>query len=105
MSQTFIHLNPDIFPNPDKFEPERWLVDDVRTLDNNLVPFSKGPRACLGIKYVPSLPLRGQNERSLTLDFPSLAWAELYLILGNVFRKVGLELAGTKWVSWSPYNR
>lgn len=25
----------------------------------------------------------------------SLAWAELYLILGNMFRKVEMELAGT----------
>lgn len=29
----------------------------------------------------------------------SLAWAELYLIIGNMFRKVDMELAGTVYVS------
>ena len=47
---TFVHYNPDIFPNPHTFRPERWL--DRADLDNWLVAFSKGPRMCLGIKYV-----------------------------------------------------
>jgi cytochrome P450 len=45
---TFVHNNPNIFPEPFKFKPERWI--DSPDLDTWLVSFSKGPRMCLGIK-------------------------------------------------------
>ena len=51
MGQTFVHRNPDIFPDPLTFRPERWLEKGSSELANYLVPFSKGPRVCLGIKY------------------------------------------------------
>ncbi|KAF6758365.1 cytochrome P450 [Ephemerocybe angulata] len=74
MSHAFVHLNADIFPNPTKFDPQRWLEKDSADLLNHLVPFSKGQRSCVGV---------------------NLAWAELYLILGNLFRKVNMELFDT----------
>ncbi|KAL0059268.1 hypothetical protein AAF712_013992 [Marasmius tenuissimus] len=64
-----VHMNPIIFPDPHVFVPERW--QDNRDLDKYLVAFSKGPRICLGI---------------------NLAWAELYLIFANVFRRLEFEL-------------
>lgn len=44
----FVHYNAGIFADPDKFIPERWL--ESSELDHWLVAFSRGPRACLGIK-------------------------------------------------------
>ncbi|KAF2030401.1 cytochrome P450 monooxygenase-like protein [Setomelanomma holmii] len=67
---TFVHHNAAIFPDPDKFTPERWL--ESADLDNWLVAFSRGPRMCLGL---------------------NLAWAELRLILAHTFRKFDLSLA------------
>ncbi|KAF9257284.1 cytochrome P450 [Marasmius fiardii PR-910] len=64
-----VHSNPTIFPEPDKFIPERWLGNDAPQLEKYLVAFSKGPRICLGI---------------------NLAWCELYLIFANIFRKLDL---------------
>jgi cytochrome P450 len=55
MSAVLLALNPEIFPNPHIFLPERWLNSDGgrRTdLDKYLLSFSKGTRKCLGIKYV-----------------------------------------------------
>jgi cytochrome P450 len=50
---TFIHENPEIFEIPDSFCPERWLKTTSKELESKyFVPFSKGPRMCLGIKYV-----------------------------------------------------
>ncbi|KAI3614033.1 benzoate 4-monooxygenase cytochrome p450 [Moniliophthora roreri] len=57
MSSVFLHENPDIFENPLNFSPERWLQGDTRELEYNLVPFSKGPRICLGLKYASLLSL------------------------------------------------
>ncbi|ESK87212.1 benzoate 4-monooxygenase cytochrome p450 [Moniliophthora roreri MCA 2997] len=67
IANPFVHMNPEIFPDPARFNPERWLEDKVHSLDRYLVSFGKGPRSCLGI---------------------NLAWCELYLILGNIFRKL-----------------
>ncbi|TFK20097.1 cytochrome P450 [Coprinopsis marcescibilis] len=72
MNSTFVHLNEGVFFNARSFNPDRWLEHTSNDLDSYLVAFSKGPRSCLGI---------------------NLAWAELYLILGNVFRKANLEIS------------
>ncbi|KXN83789.1 Trichodiene oxygenase [Leucoagaricus sp. SymC.cos] len=72
MGNTFMHRHPEIFRNPMKFDPDRWL--DNKELDNNLIAFSRGPRMCPGI---------------------NLGWCEMYLILGNIFRKLELENCGT----------
>lgn len=43
-----VHMNPDIYPNPTKFIPERWLNNSE--LEHYLVVFGKGSRACIGLK-------------------------------------------------------
>ncbi|KAF1918736.1 cytochrome P450 monooxygenase-like protein [Ampelomyces quisqualis] len=68
---TFVHYNSDIFPEPNQFKPERWL--ESNDLDNWMVAFSRGPRACIGI---------------------NLAWAELRLGFAHVYRKFDMSLAG-----------
>jgi len=66
---TFLHFNPTLFPSPHEFRPERWL--DEPDLENWLVPFSRGPRMCLGI---------------------NLAWMELRLSFAQIFRRFEMEL-------------
>ncbi|KAI2707712.1 hypothetical protein CBS147332_6770 [Penicillium roqueforti] len=43
-----LQRNPEIFSNPDVFEPERWLGDNAKDLHTSFLPFSAGPRACIG---------------------------------------------------------
>ncbi|KAF8871027.1 cytochrome P450 [Infundibulicybe gibba] len=74
MGMTFMHNNPRVFPEPGQFRPERWLEPNARILESHLVPFSKGPRSCIGV---------------------NLAWCELYLIFANVFRKLEMEVHDT----------
>lgn len=50
MSSVFVHNNPDVFHHPQLFYPERWLQEDSNELETFLVPFSRGPRMCLGMK-------------------------------------------------------
>ncbi|KAL1970873.1 hypothetical protein VTN77DRAFT_2707 [Rasamsonia byssochlamydoides] len=66
MSTVLVHRNPDIFPHPGEFRPDRWLENP--RLDRYLVSFSKGTRQCAGI---------------------NLAYAELYMALGGIFRRFG----------------
>lgn len=55
-SAYFIHMNPEIFPEPESFEPERWLraAERGEKLHRYLVSFSAGSRQCVGMKYVLS---------------------------------------------------
>jgi hypothetical protein len=45
-----MHYNSEIYPEPHKFRPERWLDVDNKDLEKGFVPFSKGARNCIGIK-------------------------------------------------------
>jgi benzoate 4-monooxygenase len=43
-----IHHNPQAFERPDEYWPERWLKGDQNELKKYFIPFSFGPRACVG---------------------------------------------------------
>ena len=79
MTIYFQHHDETIFPSSKTFNPDRWLVPTEkgrgRPLSKYLLSFSKGTRMCLGFH---------------------LAWAELYIGLANLFRKVDLELFETE---------
>ncbi|KAJ6030653.1 uncharacterized protein N7446_000284 [Penicillium canescens] len=76
MSTYFILRDPEIFPEPYAFEPERWLLprERLRGLEKYLVPGSKGTMGCLG-----------QN----------MAWAWIHLVLGSLFRRFEFALHET----------
>ncbi len=45
-----MHRNPDAFPDPETFNPERWTdAAAAKKLEKFLVPFSKGSRQCIGM--------------------------------------------------------
>ncbi|KAJ5465603.1 hypothetical protein N7530_009390 [Penicillium desertorum] len=66
MDAPSINKNPELFPNPSEFVPERWL--ESPHLSRYLLTFSKGTRICLGI---------------------NLAWGMLYYFIAGVFRNYG----------------
>ncbi|KAH8887801.1 cytochrome P450 [Thozetella sp. PMI_491] len=68
MSAWVQHHNMDMFPNPDTFDPTRWIGvgEEVRARERCLVPFSKGIRNCVG---------------------QTLAMIEIYYGLGAIFHR------------------
>ncbi|GAW24070.1 hypothetical protein ANO14919_136500 [Xylariales sp. No.14919] len=66
MSPFSMHIDPEVFPDPFVFNPDRWLGKnyDAR-MDRNLNPFLQGSRICIGMH---------------------VAWAQMYLIIATLFR-------------------
>ncbi|KAI0431076.1 cytochrome P450 [Xylaria sp. FL1042] len=70
MTTYLMHRDPDVYPDPDQFQPQRWLdLQERRKLDKFYAPFSKGPRNCLGMH---------------------LAWAELYMTIAAIVERFDL---------------
>ncbi|KAI0116202.1 putative cytochrome P450 [Hypoxylon sp. NC0597] len=65
MTAYFQHTDPDVFPDPYSFVPERWLANVSPQMTRNLVPFARGSRNCIGM---------------------NLATAEINIMLAALFR-------------------
>lgn len=75
MTAILMHDNEEIFPDHKRFNPDRWLIADQHRLLRYLAPFTRGPRACLGM---------------------NLAWAEMYLTLAYMFRRFEFDVSQVK---------
>jgi cytochrome P450 family 3 subfamily A len=46
-----LHLDPEIYPDPEKFNPYRFDDNSKKMRDNSAyLPFGAGPRNCVGMK-------------------------------------------------------
>ncbi|EEU41816.1 uncharacterized protein NECHADRAFT_87909 [Fusarium vanettenii 77-13-4] len=75
-STLLVHLDPSIFPNPNTFDPDRWVraaAEGVH-LSKYICSFTKGTRQCLGI---------------------NLAYAELYIAIAKIATSFEMELYNT----------
>jgi cytochrome P450 len=79
MDHYHMHSNEKVFPESDKFKPERWLgnpkgPDGIKNLSRYMTAFGRGTRMCAGLH---------------------MAYAEIYIGLATIFRRHELVLFET----------
>jgi cytochrome P450 len=74
MTTRQMHWDEKVWEDPKEFKPERWLGEEKKRSLKHFAPFGGGSRICLGM---------------------TLAYAEIYVGLGNIFRKFEMELYNT----------
>lgn len=89
--QHTMHMNPDKFPNPKEFNPDRFTREDFPR--HAWRPFERGPRACLGqplamdeLKIVLLLTIREFDFACVGLQpnkTPRVPWTDLDLTFGD----------------------
>ncbi|CCD72733.2 CYtochrome P450 family [Caenorhabditis elegans] len=68
-----LHVNDDLFKNPDKFYPERFIENEQ--LLSQIIPFGIGKRSCVG---------------------ENIAKSELYLMIGNLILRYDIKPHGSE---------
>lgn len=71
MSPQDMHDDPNVFPEPRKYDPSRWLGSEKGEKLKYLLNFGRGTRQCVGM---------------------NLAQAEFHLAIAMVFRKLGAQM-------------
>ncbi|XP_044755549.1 cytochrome P450 6j1-like isoform X2 [Coccinella septempunctata] len=46
-----LHYDPRYYPEPEKFNPERFRGDKIKDLQYVFLPFGDGPRKCIGARF------------------------------------------------------
>jgi cytochrome P450 len=52
-SQYMTHHLPELYPNPERFDPDRWLSGEPSPYE--YLPFGAGPRLCIGYAFSMAL--------------------------------------------------
>ncbi|MCH7537089.1 MAG: cytochrome P450 [Proteobacteria bacterium] len=98
LSPYILHRTEHYWPDPDRFDPERFLATDKPKKDRPFFPFSLGPRRCLG-EYFSFLEMKVHLGRLLpqfSLQLQDESQPELEL---------GINLRASKDIFMRPRNR
>lgn len=76
MSALVVHNDENVYPEPQKYIPERWLGEDGKKLQPYFLAFSAGARGCIGrnISYLEQTVLIASLVHRYEFALPSPDW-------------------------------
>ncbi|KAL2821214.1 cytochrome P450 [Aspergillus granulosus] len=86
--------DPDVYPNPDVFDPERWITGDAESKTKNWLVFGAGAHDCLARRYVP-LSMAGMiGKAAMEMDWVHFATerSEEIRVFATLFPMDGCQL-------------
>lgn len=85
--------DPEAYPNPDSFEPERWISGDADLQVKNWLVFGTGPHYCLGQQYAQLNLMAMIGKASMHLDWVHhpTALSEDIEVFATIFPQVCLS--------------
>ncbi|QKX59511.1 uncharacterized protein TRUGW13939_06645 [Talaromyces rugulosus] len=86
------HHDPNIFPNPDEYNPHRWMdIEERKRMEPYFIPFSTGARGCIGrnISYLEQTVVLATLVHRYEFALPDSDWQlqrfeAFNLIMGNM---------------------
>lgn len=90
--------DPEAYPNPECFDPDRWITGDAENHPKNWLVFGTGPHYCLGQTYAQSNLMALVGKASMLLDWhhQSTQKSEDIKVFATIFPKDDLLLAFSK---------
>src|SRR2546423_1111365 len=94
--------DPEAYPNPDAFDPERWITGDAEKQVKNWLVFGTGPHYCLGQTYAQLNLMAMIGKASMELDWvhhPTPisedieVFATIFPQVGGIFTSISLRVA------------
>jgi len=84
--------DPEAYPDPDSFDPERWISGDAEKQVKNWLVFGTGPHYCLGQTYAQLNLMAMIGKASLMLDWVHhpTAVSEDIEVFATIFPQVSL---------------
>ncbi len=70
------HRDEKWFPDPEAYQPERWLKEDSSKLQSQFISFSSGARGCLG---------------------RNISYLEQFVLMASLLRRYDFELVDEGW--------
>lgn len=85
--------DPEVYPNPDSFEPERWITGDADKHVKNWLVFGTGPHYCLGQTYAQLNLMAMIGKASIALDWTHepTPLSEEIEVFATIFPQVSAE--------------
>ena len=82
--------DPEVYPEPDTYDPERWISGDAEKAVKNWLVFGTGPHYCLGQTYAQSnlMAMIGKASMHLNWDHHVTPLSEKIKVFATIFPQV-----------------
>lgn len=85
--------DPEAYPEPETFDPDRWITGDAETMTKNWLVFGTGPHYCLGQTYAVwnLMGMIGKASIHLNWEHHITPISEQIKVFATIFPQVSVE--------------